>query len=153
MAYKDPNYFKNYYLKNKERMKNNMKIYNLNNKEKIKGYINKFISKNPTNVLLISAKHRAKKKKLPFNIDNKFLKKIYPKNNMCPVLNVPFQLGFLNENKKNKDYAPSLDRIIPKKGYVKGNVIIVSNIVNRIKQNVSVDIIEKVFNFYKNLKK
>jgi hypothetical protein len=170
MAYKDPDkykqYYKKYYLENKEVIKENLKDYYLKNKEeifkrnkkwrsknkdKIKQYLNKYLSKDPTYQIFVSAKQRAKKKNLPFDIDKEYLKSIYPKDSMCPALNVPFQIGFLNENKKNKDYAPSLDRLVPKKGYVKGNVIIICNIVNRVKTNASLEIIEKVFNFYKKL--
>ena len=108
-------------------------------------------SKNPIPQILGGAKRRAKQKNIPFAIDAEYLKSIYPKNNMCPVLNISFQVGYKSENKKNADYAPSLDRIIPEKGYVKGNLIIVCNIVNRVKTDSSIEIIEKVLNFYKKI--
>ena len=34
---------------------------------------------------------------------------------------------------KNSDFSPSFDRIYPKQGYSKGNVIVISNKANRIK--------------------
>jgi hypothetical protein len=105
--------------------------------------------KNPIPQMLSNAKTRAKQKNLPFDINTKYLKSIFPKDNVCPVLNIPFQLGYMNEDKKNKDYAPSLDRIIPEKGYVKGNLVFVCNIVNRVKSDSSIEILEKTLNFYK----
>jgi hypothetical protein len=105
--------------------------------------------KNPIPQMLSNAKIRAKDKNIKFDIDTKYLKSIFPKDNVCPVLNVPFQFGYMNKDKKNKDYAPSLDRIMPEKGYVKGNLVFVCNIVNRVKSDSSIEILEKTFNFYK----
>ena len=34
-----------------------------------------------------------------------------------------------------QDDSPSIDKIIPEKGYVKGNVAIISQLVNRVKNN------------------
>ncbi len=47
--------------------------------------------------------------------------------------------------------SPSLDRIIPEKGYVKGNVIVVSNKANVIKNNATPEEIIAVGEFYKKL--
>lgn len=44
---------------------------------------------------------------------------------------------------------PSLDKIIPKLGYVKGNVWVVSNKANRIKSNATIEELELLV---KNLK-
>ena len=54
---------------------------------------------------------------------------------------------------RSKNYAPSLYRIEPKKGYVKDNIIIVSDIVNRMKQDASLDDLKKISEFFINLKK
>jgi hypothetical protein len=108
---------------------------------------NRYI-KNPISQMLSNAKIRAKKKNVPFNINAEYLKKIFPLDNKCPILNVEFQTGYINNNKKNKDFSPSLDRIIPEKGYVEGNLLIVCDIVNRIKSNSSVEMIKKVLNYY-----
>jgi hypothetical protein len=107
--------------------------------------------KNPIPQMLYNAKTRAKQKNLPFDIDADYLKSIFPKDNMCPALNIPFQMGYLNEDKKNRDQSPSLDRIIPEKGYVKGNLVFVCDIVNKIKSNSTTEIIEKVLIFYKKI--
>jgi len=117
---------------------------NCSNLEMKKNYF-----KNPIPQILYNAKSRSKEKNIPFDIDTDYLKSIFPKDNMCPALNIPFQMGYKDEIKKNKDYAPSLDRIVPKKGYVKGNLVFVCDIVNRIKSNSTTEIIEKTLNFYK----
>ena len=108
-------------------------------------------SQNPFPQMLSNAKIRAKQKSVDFNLTFEYLKKIFPQDNKCPVLRVDFQLGYKNLDKKNTDFAPSLDRIVPEKGYVEGNVIVVCNIVNRVKSDSTIKILEKVFKFYKKL--
>ena len=54
---------------------------------------------------------------------------------------------------EDTNYSPSFDRIYPKKGYVKGNIVIVSNKANRIKTDATVDEIRKVADFYEKLLK
>lgn len=88
------------------------------------------------------AKQRAEKKGVPFNIEKSDI--VIPE--FCPVLNVKLESG---KGKGPSDYSPSLDRIIPKLGYIKGNIQVICNLANRIKSDVDVSIIEKVFNFMK----
>jgi hypothetical protein len=104
--------------------------------------------KNPIPQMLSNAKIRAKKRGLKFNLTNEYLKEIFPKDNKCPITGVDFQFGYKNDNKINKNYAPSLDRIVPSKGYVKGNVMIICDLMNRMKQDSSFDDMEKLFKFY-----
>ena len=54
---------------------------------------------------------------------------------------------------KNNDLTPSIDRIDPKKGYVKDNIIVVSMRANRIKTDATVDEIRRVADFYEKLLK
>jgi hypothetical protein len=135
--------------KNSIKMKKYRRQWYLKHSDKMKEIAKKKYIKNPIPQMVSNAKIRAKQKNLFFDIDSDYLRSIYPKDNMCPVLNVPFQLGYVDENKKNKDYAPSLDRIIPEKGYVKGNLVFVCNIVNRVKSDSTIETLEKVLNFYK----
>ena len=52
---------------------------------------------------------------------------------------------------KNNDLTPSIDRINPKKGYVKENIIVVSMKANRIKTDATVEEIRKIADFYEKL--
>lgn len=82
----------------------------------------------PENVmkhLLMSAKFRAKKKGVPFELKHGDLK--LPK--VCPVLGIPIIPG----SKSSKSNSPSIDRFIPEKGYVKGNVQVISMLANELK--------------------
>jgi hypothetical protein len=47
--------------------------------------------------------------------------------------------------------SPSLDRIVPALGYVKGNLIWVSNYANIMKSNHSISALETLVNFYRQL--
>ena len=51
---------------------------------------------------------------------------------------------------KVRIFPPSLDRIVPKKGYITGNLVIVSDIVNRLKSDASLEDMEKILKFYTN---
>ena len=55
----------------------------------------------------------------------------YPK--VCPVLGI--QLGWDVKGNGGQDNSPSLDRIDSTKGYVKGNVMIMSTLANKMKSN------------------
>ena len=88
---------------------------------------------------------RAKIADIPFTIDAEYLIEIFPEDNKCPVLGVDFKFGHNSAN------SPSVDRIIPSKGYVKGNVIWISRRANAIKNDASVDELYKVADFYANL--
>ena len=57
-------------------------------------------------------------------------------------------MSFSNENRNN---FPSVDRIIPKKGYVQGNLIWVSYRANRIKTDATIKELNQLSKFYQNL--
>lgn len=90
-------------------------------------------NKDPRRTLLRSAKARAKRDKLKFDIDIDDI--IIPAS--CPYLGIPLFSG-----KKGNPNSPSLDKIIPKLGYTKGNVIVVSRRANVLKLDASVEELE-----------
>lgn len=99
---------------------------------------------NPERVLLIAARHRAKKLKVPFNLDIEDI--LIPLT--CPALGVVLSPG--RGKASNCDNSPTLDRIIPALGYVKGNVQVISGKANRIKNNATHDEVAMVARFLKN---
>ena len=84
-------------------------------------------------------KLQAKKNKIEFSIslDDIFIP------NQCPIFNVDFVL-----NQKH-NYNLSLDRIDNNKGYIKGNVAIISNKANFIKKDASFKEIDSIINWLK----
>jgi len=78
-----------------------------------------------------SAQKRAKKFKMDFNINTKFLINISPKK--CPVFGFDLLYGGGIKGK----FAASIDRIDSSKGYTKDNVQIISYLANLMKSNAS----------------
>ena len=54
------------------------------------------------------------------------MESIYPKNSVCPILGYTMKVSNISLGK----LSPTLDRIDPRLGYVKGNVEFVTNIAN-----------------------
>lgn len=76
-------------------------------------------------------KSRAKRKGIPF--DMSYVDIIPPA--ICPALGVPIILGAAPHNFN----SPSVDRVRPELGYVKGNVRVISWRANAIKHDASAD--------------
>ncbi len=141
---------KAYYKANKEKKLAQNKAYREANKEKIaaknKAYYKVNKEKRKERYMCFRARRRARECDLPFNLTEDYLKSIYPSDMICPVLGFEMSMG-ADETGSN-DTSPSLDRIIPEKGYVQGNVIIVSMRANSIKTNARPEEIRKVADFY-----
>lgn len=71
---------------------------------------------------------RAEKNGIPFEIEADDLD--WPSH--CPVLGVALVRG-----EKSRRNSPSIDRIDPSLGYVKGNVRVISRLANSMKQDAS----------------
>lgn len=94
-------------------------------------------------ILLKQIKARAKRKNLPINIDITDI--IIP--DVCPILGIPLVMS----DKSSLPASASVDRIIPEKGYIKGNVLVISLKANLIKTNATPSEILKVWQFYSSL--
>jgi len=83
------------------------------------------------NILLMSATARAKKKKLDFSIKHEDV--LIPE--YCPILGIKIDkfLEDASQSHQSRISSPSLDRIDSSKGYVKGNVAVISYKANVIK--------------------
>jgi hypothetical protein len=81
--------------------------------------------------MIASAKGRALKNGLAFNLVPRDV--VIPKR--CPVLGIRLVAG----DRSRKDASPSLDRINNSRGYVPGNVAVISWRANRIKGDATVD--------------
>lgn len=88
--------------------------------------------------LLTGAKYRAKQRGIPFNLtpDDIDIPKV------CPILGVPFDL--VSQGNGPREFAPSIDRFIPRLGYTKGNIYVISHKANRMKGNATLKELEKL---------
>jgi hypothetical protein len=91
--------------------------------------------------MLQRSRRRAKDLGLPFSLTPADV--LIP--DRCPVFGFKLVRG---SGQALADQAPSLDRIDNEKGYVPGNVIVVSWLANRIKNRFTVDQLRKVCDFY-----
>jgi len=165
-------YDKKYYAKNKEiirerqrkyyaKMKHSLawidkrnettRKYYEKNKETISKRQSKYKKKNKAVGLCSASKARAKQKNLPFNLTSKYIKEIWPEDNKCPALGIDLKKG--EESGNGRRHAPSLDRIIPELGYMKGNVQIVSLLANQIMSDATPDQVIMVGEYFKNITK
>jgi len=66
----------------------------------------------------------------------------------CPV----FGFELKREDKQTWMCAPSVDRIDSSKGYIKGNITVVSRRANILKRDATIDELEQLLNYYKTLR-
>ena len=101
------------------------------------------------------SKIRAKEKNLAHNIDVKYLRSLGLPSH-CPYLGIKLrwkaQCGLGVKGGAFPD-SPSIDRIDSSKGYVKGNVIIVSHRANAIKHNANEQELYKIAHNISQIKK
>lgn len=127
-----------------QKQKKHFKKHYDNNKEKLLASRKQHMHENYIKCALQRIKSRCKKKGIEFNLDINDVQ--LPTH--CPVLGVELKIG---EGRGATDNSPSFDRIIPERGYVKGNVIVVSNKVNRMKNSGTIQDMRKMVLFYESL--
>jgi hypothetical protein len=132
-------YRKRYYRANKEKCLTYSKQYAKEHAEEIsakrKIYMTGYKERNLKSYLVAAAKHRAKKYGIPFDL----IPDDFEIPNACPVFGHAFE-----PPKKNAWWSPSLDRVIPELGYVKGNIQVISMRANMLKSDATPDELEAV---------
>ena len=93
--------------------------------------------------VLCRYRYNAKCKGVPFNLTLEDIK--VPE--FCPILGIPLA----RSTGSHTDSSPSLDRIDPSLGYVRGNVIVISYRANRIKNDATIPELQKISDFYNKL--
>lgn len=139
-------YNKEYYKKLKEDPEKYRRFREVQNASMRKRKVNNpktFLSK-----MFQQAKSRAKEHGLEFNITLDDL--MFEDGQLCPILEIP--MHFNSGAKHGLDDSPSLDRIDNNLGYIKGNIIIISNRANKIKRDSTLDELKKIVAFLENHK-
>jgi hypothetical protein len=99
----------------------------------------------PKNILKWSASNRSRVKDVPFDIniaDYEIPKK-------CPVLGI----RIFKKGKFKTDNSATLDRFVPDRGYVKDNVMVISDRANRLKRDMDLYELKILISYLKKLKK
>jgi hypothetical protein len=121
-------YYRNHYRANKEKYKEASRKWRLNNLN---------------HVLWRTAKNRARLKGMEFNIDVEDI--IIPSE--CPILGIKLVSGAARKSGGNTNNSPSIDRIDSRKGYIKGNVQVISVRANWLKNNATTEELRRLANY------
>jgi len=123
---------KEYYAANKETISAQKKGYYAANRETTLAQQKEYAEKYPERRMLRSSKHSAKLRGLEHNITLPDI--VVPE--FCPVLGI--RLNSKRRGGRQPD-TPSLDRIDSSKGYIKGNVRVISWRANRLKADATLE--------------
>jgi len=137
---------KQYYLDNKEKVLQQAKVRQQENPEKKRNYNILTRITRTSHVLWLEARTRARRKNIPFDITENDV--IVP--DVCPVLGIPIKVNSGNNVKHGIATSPSLDRIDNTKGYVKGNVRVISWRANNLKGTGTLEEFMKLIEYLKN---
>ena len=107
--------------------------YRINNNEKFNEYYRAYRERNPEKQIFRAARDRAKKRSMEFSIEVSDI--VIP--DICPVLNIPIVCKAGRGKPGGNMNSPSLDRIDNSKGYVKGNIQVISHMANSMKFTAS----------------
>lgn len=117
------------YHKNRDKEIAAMKRYRKNLKET--NYFKHFIMNKKKSVMRAC---------IHWDLDEDYLRELF--TGVCPVFGCAIHAGGAKD-----DCKAELDRLIPSKGYVKGNVRWISRRANRIKSDASIDEIKKILKY------
>ncbi len=113
--------------------------YRLKNMDKVRNLTQKRRNKDPRIMMIARAKQRAREKNLPFDLA--ICDIAIPE--FCPILGIKLECG----TRKFYDNAPSLDRIKPELGYVRGNVNVISSRANKLRNNGTLDELKRIVEY------
>jgi hypothetical protein len=148
MGWKDPARKKAYqaawYQRNKERTKEARAAWGKANNEKRREYVRRWEERHPREYMIQKSKHNAKSRGIEHTITVTDLE--WPTH--CPVLGIELAYDRKRKGPRRYNYA-SLDRKDNAKGYVPGNVFIISWWANRLKHDMTIQEVEQLLSYMK----
>lgn len=130
-------------LENKSKRSVTRKEHYKIHKEELKEYHNiinkKYRDKDPCRFLLKRVKASAKTKGIEFNLEKEDI--VIPE--LCPILLIPLKF---NIGQAGND-SISVDRIDTTKGYIKGNIAVISRKANTMKSNMTLEQIDRLHKY------
>lgn len=136
---------KRYRERDPDRAAANAKAWRLRHPEKVRAAQREWHHRNPEDKLYRLAKRRAKQAGLEFSISRAEIS--IPE--YCPALGLLLQKS--DSSTGFNDSSPTLDRIDNRRGYVSGNVQVISWRANRIKCDASLDELKSLVAYMENL--
>ena len=135
-------YRKKYYQANKEKIRiASKRTYERNKVDILQRHKVAHAIRDIRELIVQRAKRRSKIKEITFDIVKEDI--VVPTH--CPILGIPIKV---NKGGRTASFdSPSLDRIVPTEGYVKGNIQVISYKANAMKNNATVDELKKFANW------
>ena len=99
-------------------------------------------------VMFCTARKKSQRLELPFDLTTDYISSIWPADDCCPILKTQFEIA---SKGSNRNTSASIDRVVPDKGYTRGNVVIISMLANRIKNNATAEQVQAVGNYFADL--
>lgn len=135
-AVKNKSRLAQHYVEHREEIKSRSKEWHKNNKPAALARLKAYRVRKLEYIMLIAARYRAKRAGVPFNLTIKDI--VIPFR--CPVLGIFLCSGV----EKWAPGSPSLDRIKPALGYVRGNVRVISWRANNLKRDGTAEEFERI---------
>lgn len=136
-------YLAQYRKLNIERLRAAQYAYRREYPDRVKAAARKHREAHPQTRMMKSVKKNAKLKNLECNLTLVDL----PMPVRCPILGLDLDYSYGTKNGKIRPNSPSVDRVDPTKGYVKGNVQVISMRANTIKSNATAAELRKVADY------
>jgi hypothetical protein len=124
-------YKQKWYQDNKDKVDSRSRSYQKEHVEELKEYQRDYGKTNPLVSMLSKAKNRASSRGIEFSITQNDI--FIPE--FCPYFGIPLFKG----EGTHTENSPSIDRIDSSKGYIPGNVEVISRRANVIKNNGTAD--------------
>lgn len=93
--------------------------------------------------VLVHCKRRAREEHVPYALTLDYVDSLCAAAPVCPITGLELLRGSKGDNR------PSLDRVVPKLGYVPGNVSCISYAANRVKGQFSLEQAERLVAYIK----
>lgn len=110
-------------------------------KKKWSSYTRSWRERNPYKAKVSHFRAKSKQAGLPFDLDEQWFETNTPE--FCPVLGIKLDQG-------DRRSISSVDKLIPSEGYTKKNCRIISLKANMLKNDASVEELEKIIAYIKN---
>lgn len=136
-----------YWNENRDKFNQRRREFRAANPEKCRRQGAEWNERNPARNLINGSRGRARQKGLEFNLT---IADITPLPERCPVLGIKLEPG--TGRGSNHPNAYSLDRIDNSRGYVKGNVAVISARANRLKRDGTLEEFKGLVNWLEKVK-